>query len=369
MNPNNKISFVNRLLIQSSGASIELLRDCPRFELTKYSSIGLTVIFTALLAVVSSFFALSLVFDLLALNVVLALFWGAIIFNLDRYIISSMRPSENKFYDFLKATPRFFIAITIAIIISKPLELKIFKSEVDSFLKMENADLISKVELKYAHSLEENTLKKTEVEEQYATLLMLREQYYEDYKCECDGTCGTKNRGRGIECFSKKEKYEMFQSELLQEKMKRDSILTVLASNEIIIKNEITDQKEIVSSSLSFGLLDQIRALNSLDSFSSLFIVLMFVLIEITPIITKLLSSKGPYENLLLEYEKKFEVNYLKALDNLDHERMKNQKLKEMSAKFELRSKEKQIQDIIKQDAHDRYDKIRSDLENKISKN
>ena len=95
----------------------------------------------------------------------------------------------------------------------------------------------------------------------------------------------------------------------------------------------------------------------------------MFVLIEITPIITKLLSSKGPYENLLLEYEKKFEVNYLKALDNLDHERMKNQKLKEMSAKFELRSKEKQIQDIIKQDAHDRYDKIRSDLENKISKN
>ena len=64
-----------------------------------------------------------------------------------------------------------------------------------------------------------------------------------------------------------------------------------------------------------------------------------------------------------------FEMNYLKALDNLDHERVKNKKLKEMSTRFEIKSKEKQIQDIVKQDAYDRYEKIRSDLQNKISEN
>ena len=40
-----------------------------------------------------------------------------------------------------------------------------------------------------------------------------------------------------------------------------------------------------------------------------------------------------------------------------------------MSTRFEIKSKEKQIQDIVKQDAYDRYEKIRTDLENKISKN
>jgi hypothetical protein len=62
-------------------------------------------------------------------------------------------------------------------------------------------------------------------------------------------------------------------------------------------------------------------------------------------------------------------MSYLKELDNLDHERVKNKKLKEMSTRFEIKSKEKQIQDIVKQDAYDRYEKIRNDLENKFLKN
>jgi len=81
------------------------------------------------------------------------------------------------------------------------------------------------------------------------------------------------------------------------------------------------------------------------------------------------LSSKGPYDNLILEYEREFEINYLKAMDNLDHERLKNQKLKEMSARFEIKSKETQIQNIVKQEALERYEKIRNELENKISEN
>ena len=122
---------------------------------------------------------------------------------------------------------------------------------------------------------------------------------------------------------------------------------------------------------------DDIKMAASMGDFSlisplislSMFILFMFVMIEIAPILTKLMSSKGPYENLILEFEKKFEVNYLKALDNFDHERLKNKKMKEMSTRYEIKSKEKQIQDIVKKDAYDRYEKIRSDLEKKISKN
>ena len=51
--------------------------------------------------------------------------------------------------------------------------------------------------------------KKTKIDSQYTVMLMLREKYYEDFKCECDGTCGTKKVGRGIECISKKNKYDL----------------------------------------------------------------------------------------------------------------------------------------------------------------
>jgi hypothetical protein len=369
MDPTKKVNFINRFLISCSGASLELLNDCPRFEVTKYSSIGMTVVFTAILAIVSSFFALSIIFDYLILNISLAFLWGAIIFNLDRYIISSMRSSDSIFNDLIKAIPRFIIAIIIALIISKPLEIQIFKTEIDSFLKVENTKLISNVDFKYSKLLKENNNKKKIAEDRYNELLLIREKYYQDYKCECDGTCGTNRRGRGVECFSKKEKYETFQAEIESEKVKRDEILEKLALDEALIRSQIQDEKNLIKASLSYGLMDQIRALNSLDSNSSLFIVLMFVMIEIAPILTKIMSSKGPYENLILEHEKKFEMNYLKAVDNLDHERVKNQKLKEMSTRFEIKSKEKQIQDIVKQDAYDRYEKIRTDLENKISKN
>lgn len=178
-----------------------------------------------------------------------------------------------------------------------------------------------------------------------------------------------KKKGRGVECFSKKEKYETFQAELKSERVKRNQVLKRLSEEESSIRLQMKNEKEMLKASLSYGLLDQIRALNSLETASSIFILFMFVMIEIAPILTKLMSSTGPYENLILEYEKKFEVNYLKALDNLDHERLKNKKLKEMSARFEIKSKEKQIQDIVKQDAYDRYEKIRADLEKKISKN
>lgn len=369
MEPSIKVNLINRLLIKCSGASLEILENCPRFEITKYSSIGMTIVFTAILAVVSSFFALSIIFENLIINIILAFLWGAIIFNLDRYIISSMRSSESKWSDFIKAVPRMLIAIIIAVIISKPMEIQIFKSEIDAYLKVENTKLISDVDLKYAQLINENSLKKKSTEEQFNKLLMLREKYYQDYKCECDGTCGTLKKGRGIECFSKKDKYEKFETEMISERNKRNKILKQLNEEENVIRLQMKNEKQMLKGSLSYGLLDQIRALNNLETASSMFILFMFVMIEIAPILTKLMSSKGPYENLILEFEKKFEVNYLKALDNFDHERLKNKKMKEMSTRYEIKSKEKQIQDIVKKDAYDRYEKIRSDLEKKISKN
>ena len=70
-----------------------------------------------------------------------------------------------------------------------------------------------------------------------------------------------------------------------------------------------------------------------------------------------------------MEYERAFETNYLKALDNFDLERQKNRKLNEMSSRLELKTKEGEIQSNIKQEAYDRYEKIRAELERKTLEN
>ena len=369
MNTINRIGFLNRILLNCAGVSLDIMKKCPRFELTKYVCIGLTIVFTSILAVVSSYFAFSLIFKSTGLIIAASLLWGAIIFNLDRYIVSTMRSSENKFRELFKALPRLIIAFLIAVIISKPLEIQIFKSEIESYLMLKNNALIEDAESKYVGSLDEIRQEKKEINENFNKLLMLREGYYEDFKCECDGTCGTKKTGRGIECFSKKEKYELFLSELNGQKAQNDSILKSLGRQELKIQRQMETQTKIMQASLSTGLIDQIRALNEIDKVSSMFIIFIFMMVETAPILTKLLSTKGPYESLVLEYEKKFELNYLKAIDDFNHERSKNRKLKEMSSRLEIRSKESEMQNVIKQDAYDRYEKIRNDLEKRIAEN
>ena len=364
-----KINFFSRFLLGCSGVSIEIIEKCPRFEITKYSSIGLTICFTAILAFISSFFAFSLIFENTYLIISASILWAAIIFNLDRYIISSMRISRSKVSESVKAIPRLIIAILIAIIISKPLEIQIFKKEIEAYLTQQKLEQVKNVEKKYSADLALLSVEKKTTENRYNSLLSYREKYYEEFKCECDGTCGTGKKGRGIECFSKKEKYESFMEELEIEKSRRDSILGYLAQRELKLLRSIDNDKKTIAAAINTGLIDQIRALNNVDKLSSLFIIFIFIMIETAPILTKLLSSKGPYDNLILEYERQFEINYLKALDDFDHERLKNQKLKEMSTRYEIKSKEAQIQNIVKDETLKRYERIRNQLEDKIAGN
>ena len=53
------------------------------------------------------------------------------IFNLDRYIVSSMRKEGKTAKELLIATPRILLAILISVVIAKPLELKIFEKEIE----------------------------------------------------------------------------------------------------------------------------------------------------------------------------------------------------------------------------------------------
>ena len=136
-----------------AGADRALLRMCPA-DHSKYAGIGTVILFTALMATFSSFIAMQFVLGVGSEGLlnwsqmkatpgpyiiagIFAMFWGMMIFFLDRFITNTMY-SDGKgtisWLEFRSALPRIVISILLGIVISAPLELKIFDKEIQKYL-------------------------------------------------------------------------------------------------------------------------------------------------------------------------------------------------------------------------------------------
>ncbi len=118
-----------------SGVDLELLGSCPRSEDAKFAGIGGAVFFTAVMATLSAMYAVNTFVDQKGIFISVGIFWGLLIFNLDRYIVASIRKnipgiSEVNVNVYKQAIPRIALALLFAVIISKPLELAIFENEI-----------------------------------------------------------------------------------------------------------------------------------------------------------------------------------------------------------------------------------------------
>ena len=144
----NPVNILKEFTWMCAGADRPLLRMCPA-DHSKYVGIGTVILFTALMAWFSSFIAMQLVFEIpegadfwtsVKLNwpaIAFATFWAAMIFCLDRFITNTMY-SDGKVsisrQEFFSGLPRIVIAIFLGIIISAPLELKIFDKAISAEL-------------------------------------------------------------------------------------------------------------------------------------------------------------------------------------------------------------------------------------------
>ncbi len=304
-----------------SAADKNILQRCPSSEQNKYASIGATVFFTGVLASLSGGYALYTIFHNIPLAIALGLFWGSLVFNLDRFIVSTIKKSGQKYGQFKQVIPRLLLAVFLAIVISKPLELKIFEQEIDEQMhytglrKMEEIDALyeQKITVKAAEILKLNT--KTEEH------LAQREKYYEEYKCECEGSCGTGSRGVGSECKRKQDKYLKTDKEYLEAKAQNESQVKSIQLEVQKLKVEKEKYKTQLTGSFANGLMARLNALHELPSGPSLAIVLLLICIEIAPIFAKLLSPFGPYDHLLKTIEYDYEIEEISSIS------LRNQKL------------------------------------------
>lgn len=301
--------MLQSFFILCSGADKNPLSGCSEGEKTKYVGIGATVFFTAIMAFIASSYALYTVFDNPFVAMGFGIVWGLLIFNLDRFIVSTIRKRDQISNEFLQATPRIILAIVIAIVISKPLEIKIFEKEINTvLLKEKNAlSLINKKEVTnyFQSDLDKNKVEIDSLKSEIAKKEKEVNSLYETYITEAEGTKGTMKLGKDPVFKEKIAKHDLAKKELdtlrksnlakIEEKERKNKILHADLDKKVTETQPIIDGFD--------GLMARINALNKLPILPSLFIMLLFLAIETSPIIAKLLSPKGEYDFKLEDIE------------------------------------------------------------------
>lgn len=292
-----------------SGADTNILKNSSKAEQTKYTGIGGTVFFTAVMAFIASAYALYTVFDNYFAAIFFGLVWSLLIFNLDRFIVSTIKKTTNKWKEFWQATPRIILAIIIAIVISKPLELKIFEKEINQVLLTQKNDLTlankNQIATQYTPEIEKIQQDISSLKNEINTKETETNQLYNTYISEAEGTAGTKLLGKGPVYKEKREKHDAALAELQQ--LKTDNKAKIIKKEQQIISLETLQNEQEVKTQPIIngfdGLMARINALNELPWLPSFFIFLLFLAIETSPIFAKLISPKGEYDLKLQDIE------------------------------------------------------------------
>ena len=298
-----------------AGAHQKLLAEFPS-EHSKYGGLGGVILATFILAALSSGYAIYSVFGDWGWTVLFAFLWGLIIFNFDRFLVSTMRKyGVSRRKQFWMAVPRIALALVIGLTIARPLELKIFEKEIsvkvaenmhkkilvnDSLLQEENKVLVQTA------TDERNRLvnRKGAIED---TLHRLQQSYVE----EADGTGGSGRRG--IESLTRL-KMNAYTTALSMSAPELNQLATAIQTQDSIITTAhalIEDKRKLYEASVNekVGFLERNKALSDLADeessvfWTSVFISLLIILIEIGPILSKLIMPVGPYDIALAQEE------------------------------------------------------------------
>ena len=319
----NYSSFDHRRKSESSfnflwwcaGAHQKLLKQFPS-EYSKYSGIGGVILATFILAALAGGYAVYSVFGNWMWTVAFAIVWGLIIFNFDRFLVSTMRKyGVSRGQQIKMAIPRMILALLIGVTIARPLELKIFEKEIDvkvaenrhkkmllndSLLNLQSVAQIQTAELQRNQMI----IRKQSIED---TLARLQSAYVQ----EADGTGGSMQRG--IESLTRL-KQDAYNNALVQFTPELHQLAAGISSQDSILANvrgNTQSKRKQYESDLAgkVGFLERNKALSDLADqessvwWSNLLLSLLIILIEIGPVLSKLIVNVGPYDVALAKEE------------------------------------------------------------------
>jgi len=301
--------MLKKFFILCSGSDSDILDTCSNGEQNKYAGIGATVFFTAVMAFIASSYALYTVFDNPFIAISFGLIWGLLIFNLDRFIVSTIKKRNQVLDELIQAFPRIILAVIIAVVISKPLELKIFEKEINQVLLEQKNELTlankEQIAKQYDPNIKNYNKDINALQQQITDKEAEVNALYNTYITEAEGTAGTKLLGKGPVYQEKRDKHDAALIELQQLKADNKIKIANYESEIGLLQTDFNSKVETTQPVINNfdGLMARVNALNKLPWLPSFFIFLLFLAIETSPIFAKILSPKSEYDFKLEDSE------------------------------------------------------------------
>lgn len=316
------INWFQQFLMLCSGGNIHLLRKTPS-EWNKFAGIGGIVLFTAIFATLSAGYAMFTVFDDLLIAIGFGLLWGLMIFNLDRYIVSSIKKTGTWWNQILMSIPRLILATFLGIIISKPLELKIFEKEVNKQLNT----IIQRNKKQLQGEMSGRILQQSgpfETEKkQISDKLALYQKSYDSAAVELEKEILGKQSGLtsgkvgfGTNAKRKQELKEQrfrdlenYQKQMAPRLDYLDKEISKVYTNlETERKSTETFEDKYNGFAARLQALDELGKNSAIIATAAAFIMGLFICLEVSPVLIKLISGVGPYDYLLEKTENDFKL-------------------------------------------------------------
>ena len=385
-----------------AGARKDVLQLLPA-AVTKQAAMGAVLLTTAGFAAVSAAYALNItrVIPSPWLCAPVGLLWGLAILNLDRMLVIGLAQEKGIGRNIALALPRVILAFIIGVVISTPLMLKIFESEIDAQLNRSiieaQGDLQSQIDespiaLQLGAAQErlseidrlvnagdpasspsvgavqtEIVALQTKADQEKATY----ERLLAEALAEEDGTGGTGVAGCADSCQSKKaasaEAQALWQStrDQIAEKQSEKAGVVAAESEEAIaerpavvaniekLKGQLgeTQNAGYALEDANTGIIARLKALKAIsgnDSTASnahLAVTLLFMSMEVLPVVFKVISNLGrrsQYDEVVEDREA-FEVEAATADLKLRRDRDEIRRTAEMDAEKDRAEKQHEV--------------------------
>lgn len=384
---------INRFLWWCAGANIDVLEKCPT-DHAKYFGVGGTIVFTALMASFAGGYAFFTAFKSVIPSLFFGAFWGLLIFNLDRYIVSTIKDdgtSKITSDEWKVAAPRLLMAVLLGFVISTPLELKIFETEIqtvverlkiDKAVELQNRDttFVSDLKrLKERRTIVDNDIKKLtydkarlaenagdffqnsiaeqkiDLKNQEAVLEVWQKKVNASYRSYINAKNDSlsnsiiksrlgvlranqeeRNKARKeVQSIQDKivELNENKGNAIIEEKNRINDLLASKLQEKTSLDEDITSkQKTYDKKNIGYenktenydGFAAHLEALGILTSEkSSIFwakwlITLLFIFIEIAPVLFKLMTEAGPYDDIMKRMKHESFVNEKQKISDIN---------------------------------------------------
>ncbi len=304
-----------------AGADSHFLMLSPYQDRVKYAGIGGIVFCTGLLAAFAGAFAFNTAFgpktmagdesmhlEWIIGSCIFGIAWGLMIFNLDRFIVSSTGKGDGTdtitWKEFGQSVPRLIIALILGLTISKPLELKIIETEINVELRKHQQEKLEEFNkntyAKFKEQIAQIDADIKKLETDRGVLIQRQKEAEQEYIDQMQGRAG--NAGYG----PRAKQLEVLKDEKLKEveefDRKHESELTALkVAREDKLQQQETELNEVNKKQAENldGLLARIDIAHEIGYWLGIALTFIFLSIEMGPIFFKMMMNKGPYDYMV----------------------------------------------------------------------